>query len=93
MGSVRWSLTRLGSDADTLLVVADRMHGENGDDFIIGGNGDAIFANAGDDFIELDGLPDGAFIGWHVRSVERSDGVVDGFKSVHWRSFDDVDDG
>ena len=29
------------------------MHGENGDDFIIGGNGDVIFANAGDDFIEL----------------------------------------
>ena len=34
------------------------MHGENGDDFIIGGNGDVIFANAGDDFIELDGSVD-----------------------------------
>ena len=83
----------VGGDGDDTLIGGagdDQLHGQNGNDFIIGGDADQIFASAGDDFIELDGLPDGAFIDGGTgidtldlsklstgANINLSDGVVD----------------
>ena len=81
-----------GNGDDTLIGGSgdDQLHGQNGNDFISGGDADQIFASAGDDFIELDGLPDGALIDGGAgidmldlsklstgANINLSDGVVD----------------